>query len=114
MASRRRGNLEHSKPQVAALLGVARGLMLTQGHLTSTGIELVFESGDRRVELQIVPHVYASNRNILDPINDLTVSVEVKDYRLAAQGNGSPAAEKVFDERTELPFSTWFDETNYL
>ncbi len=114
MAERKRRDFETSSRQVAALLAVAKGLGLTQGRLTENGIEMIFEQNDRRTEVRILPQVHAADRNILDPINDMTLVLEVKDFRLSARGNGSPILETFFDERIELPFSTWFNEGDYI
>ena len=103
-----------TQKQILTLLGMAKGARLTRGQLTSIGLEMIFDGGDTRTELRFVPHVYPFDKVIVDALNSLTISVEVKQFRVSGTGNGSPKREVIFEERIELPFSTWFDEGDYL
>ena len=89
------------------LFGLAQGMTLKVAHLTKQGMEFVFESATTRAEVRIVPHVYTEGKVIIDAINDLTLSVEVKQIAIAdgsIVGGGS----------VELPYSTWFFEGDFM
>lgn len=89
------------------LLGLAQGMTLKLAHLTRQGMEFVFEDGETRVEVRFLPKVYTEGKVIVDAINDLTMVVQVK--RVGAGG-----VELAGGGRVELPYSTWYDEGDYL
>ena len=95
------------------LLDAAKGLTLKQAQVTGRGIEFVFETADRRVELRILPKVYTAEKVIVDPINDLTLVVQVERSEQGVDGNDS-RAQRARKEQVELPYSTWFNEGDYL
>ena len=107
-------NFSTTANQVQALLAPLKGERLTSGQLTRQNIEMIFESGDTRTELRLVPKVYPINKVITDALNTLTVTLEVKQFRVGGKGNGAPGTEKIFEGRVELPFATWFDQGDYL
>lgn len=103
--------------QLGSLLGLAQGATLKVAHLTRQGLEFVFESETTRTEVRLLPRVYTEGKVIVDAINDLTLVVEVRQFprdpapgpraepeRAPAPGGG----------RIELPFSTWYEEGEYL
>lgn len=93
--------------QFGQLCGLAQGMTLKVAHLTKQGMEFVFENETTRAEVRVVPHVYTEGKVIIDAINDLTLTVEVKQFAIsdgATVGGG----------QVELPFSTWFFEGDYL
>jgi hypothetical protein len=107
-------NFEGAKPKVDALLGRARGMLLTQGQLTEEGYELVFQQGSARTIIRLKPTVYADGKVIVDAINDFTIEVELQTYRLSVTASGEPTMALVSEETVELPYSTWFREENFL
>ncbi len=96
-----------SAVQFGELFGLAQGMELKLAHLTKQGMELVFENGTTRTEVRLLPHVYTEGKVIVDAINDLTMEVEVRQVEIAT---GKP----VGGGKTELPYSTWFFEGDYL
>ncbi len=96
------------------MFALAKALTVTQGNLTPRGIEMIFENGDTRTEIRVVPKVYTAQRVIVDAINDLNLIVEAKSFRLRTDGDGrAPVAEPIFQERIEIPLSAWLGE-DYL
>jgi hypothetical protein len=93
--------------QVGQLLGLAQGMNLKLGHLTKQGMELVFEGGNKRTQLRILPRVYSEGKVIIDAINDLTLVVELEQTELET-------GKTVGGGKVELPYATWFFEGDYL
>lgn len=93
--------------QFGQLFGLAQGAKLKLAHLTKQGMEFVFESATTRIEVRLLPQVYAEGKVIIDAINDLTMQVQVTQFDLTegkAVGGG----------KMELPYSTWFFEGDYM
>lgn len=98
-------NVNLAGVKVNKILFPAKGLTLQETRFTQQGIELVFEGAGQRVEVGLVPKIYPQGRLIVDAINDLTLTVEVRRYALAGQ-----VATLLSQEHVELPYSTWFGE----
>lgn len=93
--------------QFGQLFGLAQGASLKLAHLTRQGMEFVLESATTRIEVRLLPQVYAEGKVIIDAINDLTMQVQVTQYALT---DGKP----VGGGKMELPYSTWFFEGDYM
>jgi hypothetical protein len=89
------------------LLGLAQGMNLKLAHLTKQGMELVFEDGVTRTEVRLLPQVYVEGKVIVDAINDLTMVLDVRQFDVKT-------GKEVGGGKTELPYSTWFFEGDYL
>lgn len=104
--------------QFGSLFGLAQGMTLKVAHLTRQGMEFVFESANTRTQVRIAPHVYTEGKVIVDAINDLTLIVEVQQLELDARGqvvlDATGQARVIGGGKVELPYSTWFDEGDYL
>ena len=98
-------NVNLAGAKVNKILSPAKGLTLQGTRFTQQGIELVFEGPGQRVDVSLIPKIYPQGRLIVDAINDLTLTVEVRRYALANE-----AAMLLSEERVELPYSTWFGE----
>jgi hypothetical protein len=88
-------------------------MTLKLAHLTREGMEFVFENETTRTEVRIRPRVYTEGKVIVDAINDLTMVVEVNQFRI--KDEQVPAgAEPVGGGKLELPYSTWFFEGDFM
>lgn len=94
------------------ILNLAQGMTLKVARLTRQGLEFVFESATARTEVHVLPKVYTEGKVIVDPINDLTIVLEVKQYAL--DQDGQAALRLSGHGKIELPYSTWFFEGDYL
>ena len=93
-------------PRVNRILSGLLGMTLRSAELIQNGFLFVYENSTERRELRLLPTVYTQGKNIVDPINDLTMLVQVMRKPLGA-GVDDPGE---MLESVELAYSTWFGE----
>ena len=93
-------------PKVRDLFQSFQGMELTRADILDNGFIFIYENDQERVIVQMLPTVYTQGKNIVDPINDLTLLVEVRRQPLSATLDDE--AEAVVS--VELAFSTWLGE----
>lgn len=93
-------------PKVNRIFSGLQGMTLRSAELIQNGFLFVYENSTERRELRLLPTVYTQGKNIVDPINDLTVLVQVMRKPLDAEADDP--GEML--ESLELAYSTWFGE----
>lgn len=93
-------------PKVNRLLAHAEKMTLVRAEMVPEGFLFAFEGDGERVELHLHPTVYTQGKNIIDPINDMTLKLEGKLYRTADDPGEALGS-------VELAFSAWLGE-DYL
>jgi len=91
-------------PKANALLSHLQGMVLKSAEMVPDGMQFIYEDEAERVTLCIRPKVYTLGKNIVDPINDMTLRMEVQRQSLAA---GSQAVQV---GSVEIAFSGWLGE----
>lgn len=93
-------------PRVRDVFQSFQGMVLKRADIIENGFLFIYENDQERVVFQILPTVYTQGKNIVDPINDLTLMLEVR--RQPVTAGLDEAAEMVGS--VELAFSTWLGE----
>ncbi len=91
-------------PKINRLLQRLQGMTLISAEIVENGFAFIYENDQERLLLRLLPTVYTQGKNIVDPINDMTLLLEV--YRFALQGD-SPGE---FLGSQEIAFSAWLGE----
>jgi hypothetical protein len=92
------------KPKVNQLLEGLQGMTLKSAQIVENGFTFIYEGDEQRLVIHLLPTVYTQGKNIVDPINDMTLLMEV--HRLPRQGE--EAGELLGS--VEMAFSTWLGE----
>jgi hypothetical protein len=93
-------------PKVNRQFARLQGLTLSSAEIIQNGFLFVFQNETERLELRLLPTVYTQGKNIVDPINDMTVLVQVMRKSIGA---GADDPGEVL-ESIEVAFSSWFGE----
>ena len=93
-------------PKVKDLFQTFQGMVLKRADMIDNGFLFIYENDQERVILQMLPTVYTQGKNIVDPINDMTVLVQVMRKPLGA---GADDPGDVL-ESLEIAYSSWFGE----
>jgi len=99
-------SLKQVTPKIRDLFQSFQGMVLKRADIIENGLLFIYENDQERVVVQIMPTVYTQGKNIVDPINDLTLMLEVRRQPVTAGLDES--AEQVGS--VELAFSTWLGE----
>lgn len=93
-------------PKVRDLFQSFQGMVLKRADIIENGFLFVYESEQERMIVQMLPTVYTQGKNIVDPINDLTLLLEVR--RQPVTSTLDDDAEAVGS--VELAYSAWLGE----
>lgn len=91
-------------PKVTPLLERLQGMTLRSAQIVENGFAFIYEDSQQRLLLRILPSVYTQGKNIVDPINDMTLLVELRSLPI----EGESAGELIGS--VEMGYSTWFGE----
>lgn len=91
-------------PKINRLLQRLQGMTLISAEIVENGFAFIYENDQERLLLRLLPTVYTQGKNIVDPINDMTLLLEV--YRFTLQGD-SPG--ELLGSQ-EIAFSAWLGE----
>lgn len=91
-------------PKVNPLFERLQGMTLLSAQIVENGFAFIYEDSQQRLLLRILPSVYTQGKNIVDPINDMTLLVELR----SLPGEGETASELLGS--VEMGYSTWFGE----
>ena len=94
-------------PKVKDLFQTFQGMVLKRADMIDNGFLFIYENDQERVILQMLPTVYTQGKNIVDPINDLTLRMEVQRLRL----NLGSEAKVENAGSVEIAFSSWLGES---
>ncbi len=93
-------------PKVRDLLKSSQGMVLKSAEVIQNGFLFIYEDDKERAVVQIMPTVYTQGKNIVDPINDMTLLLQVRRQPVTSRLDES--AELVGS--VEIAFSTWLGE----
>ncbi len=93
-------------PKVNQLFENVQGMTLVSAEIVENGFSFIYENSEVRLLLRLLPSVYTQGKNIVDPINDMTMLLELRRFSLdASEGDEGEVLGKV-----EMAYSTWFGE----
>jgi len=93
-------------PKVNQLFEKVQGMTLVSAEIVENGFSFIYENSEARLLLRLLPSVYTQGKNIVDPINDMTLLLELRRFSLdASVGDEGEVLGKV-----EMAYSTWFGE----
>jgi hypothetical protein len=93
-------------PKVNRQFARLQGMTVSRAEIIQNGFLFVYENQSERLELRLLPTVYTQGKNIVDPINDMTILVQLM---LKPLGAGVDDPGEVLDS-VEVAFSSWFGE----
>ncbi len=91
-------------PRVNRLLERLQGMTLVSAQIVENGFAFIYENTQERILLRLLPTVYTQGKNIVDPINDMTLLLELHRFPL----EGDTPAELLGSH--EIAYSTWLGE----
>ena len=91
-------------PKVNRLLETVQGMTLKSAQIVENGFAFIYENEQQRILLRLLPTVYTQGKNIVDPINDMTLLLEMRRFPLDGEGEGELLGS------FEMAFSTWMGE----
>jgi hypothetical protein len=93
-------------PKVQPLFDQVQGMTLVSAQIVENGFAFIYENSESRMLLRLLPSVYTQGKNIVDPINDMTMLLELRRFSLdEVEGDEGEMLGKV-----EMAYSTWFGE----
>jgi hypothetical protein len=93
-------------PKVQPLFDQVQGMTLVSAQIVENGFAFIYENSESRMQLRLLPSVYTQGKNIVDPINDMTMLLELRRFSLdEVEGDEGEMLGKV-----EMAYSTWFGE----
>jgi hypothetical protein len=93
-------------PKVQPLFDQVQGMTLVSAQIVENGFAFIYENSESRLLLRLLPSVYTQGKNIVDPINDMTMLLELRRFSLdEVEGDEGEMLGKV-----EMAYSTWFGE----
>jgi hypothetical protein len=93
-------------PKVQPLFDQVQGMTLVSAQIVENGFSFIYENSESRLLLRLLPSVYTQGKNIVDPINDMTMLLELRRFSLdEVEGDEGEMLGKV-----EMAYSTWFGE----
>lgn len=93
-------------PKVQQLFDQIQGMTLVSAQIVENGFAYIYENSEERLLLRLLPSVYTQGKNIVDPINDMTLLLELRRFGLDATGDD----EGEVLGKVEMAYSTWFGE----
>jgi hypothetical protein len=93
-------------PKINRQFSQLQGKILRSAEMIQNGFLFVYEDSAERLELRLLPTVYTQGKNIVDPINDMTVLMQIMRKPLGA---GADDPGEVL-ESIEVAYSSWFGE----
>ena len=93
-----------TSPKVNHLLENIQGMTLKSAQMVENGFAFIYENDQERILLRLLPTVYTQGKNIVDPINDMTLLLEVRRFPLEGESAG-----ELFGSH-EIAFSAWMGE----
>jgi hypothetical protein len=93
-------------PKVQPLFDQVQGMTLVSAQIVENGFAFIYENSESRMLLRLLPSVYTQGKNIVDPINDMTMLLELRRFSLdEVEGDEGEMLGKV-----EMAYSAWFGE----
>ena len=93
-------------PKVQPLFDQVQSMTLVSAQIVENGFAFIYENSESRLLLRLLPSVYTQGKNIVDPINDMTMLLELRRFSLdEVEGDEGEMLGKV-----EMAYSTWFGE----
>jgi hypothetical protein len=93
-----------TSPKVNRLLENVQGMTLKSAQMIENGFAFIYENDQQRILLRLLPTVYTQGKNIVDPINDMTLLLELRRFPLEGESDGELLGS------SEIAFSTWMGE----
>lgn len=91
-------------PKINRLLARLQGMTLVSAEIVENGFAFIYQNDQERLLLRLLPTVYTQGKNIVDPINDMTLLLELHRFPLADDAPGELLGSQ------EIAFSAWLGE----